>query len=114
MALSSKTIMMQVLILAVVLQFCSGFQFKRIQSRPPMFRRMAEESDKKVDKGLGSAYFQGLITEPIAPLITTKANGKERDNLTPNIKFAAILSGMIGGLYALFMYANKDLVPPPY
>ena len=79
-----------------------------------MASKDAEEGEKKIDKGLGSAYFQGLITEPIAPLITTKANGKERDNLTPNIKFAAILSGMIGGLYGLFMYANKDLVPPPY
>ena len=73
-----------------------------------------QESEKKREAFGGSAYFQGLITEPIAPEKTTKVDGKERDNLTPNLKFGAILSGVVFGLFELFMFANKDLAPPPY
>lgn len=73
-----------------------------------------EESGKKREAFGGSAYFQGLITEPIAPEKTTKVDGKERDNLTPNLKFGAILSGVVFGLFELFIFANKDLAPPPY
>lgn len=68
---------------------------------------------KTREKFGGPEYFQGLITEPIASK-TTKVDGKERDNLTPNLKFGAILSGVVFGLFELFIFANKDLAPPPY
>jgi hypothetical protein len=72
------------------------------------------EAAEKREKFGGAAYFQGLITEPIAPTKTTTVDGKERDNLTPNLKFGAILSGVVFGLFELFLFANKDLAPPPY
>lgn len=72
------------------------------------------EAGEKREKFGGAAYFQGLITEPIAPTKTTTVDGKERDNLTPNLKFGAILSGVVFGLFELFLFANKDLAPPPY
>lgn len=72
------------------------------------------EAGEKREKFGGAAYFQGLITEPIAPTKTTTVDGKERDNLTPNLKFGAILSGVVFGLFELFIFANKDLAPPPY
>ena len=124
MAPSFSILLIQLFILMALFKGSNGLVYGKSRMRPsPMRLRMVEdtkngmvpqESEKKRETFGGPAYFQGLITEPIAPEKTTKVDGKERDNLTPNLKFGAILSGVVFGLFELFMFANKDLAPPPY
>jgi hypothetical protein len=62
----------------------------------------------------GSNYFNGMIKDPIAPVTATKVDGKDRDNLTPNIKFVAMWGFGILSVFGAFIYANKDIPPPPF
>jgi hypothetical protein len=113
----SVTLILIVLFLSQ--QRCSGFKTNSLRYKSSSFQiQMSDNQNgdiqpKTREKFGGPEYFQGLITEPIASK-TTKVDGKERDNLTPNLKFGAILSGVVFGLFELFMFANKDLAPPPY
>jgi hypothetical protein len=115
---SSAMFSLQIFLLLALFHQCTCFQTRAFcLKRSFQQLRMAEDENKNIEKREkfgGSAYFQGLITEPIAPTKTTRVDGKERDNLTPNLKFGAILSGVVFGLFELFMFANKDLAPPPY
>ena len=108
------------LVLFLSQQQCSGFRVNILRGHERFSCQIHMSENERGDiqpktreKFGGPEYFQGLITEPIASS-TTKVDGKVRDNLTPNLKFGAILSGVVFGLFELFMFANKDLVPPPY
>ena len=61
-----------------------------------------------------AAYFKGLVTEPVNSPTSTSVDGQLRDNLTPNLKFIAIMAGVVGGLFGAFVLANKDVPPPPF
>ena len=113
------SVILNLIVLFLSQQKCTGFKANSLRHKSSSFQiKMSDNQNgdiqpKTREKFGGPEYFQGLITEPIASK-TTKVDGKERDNLTPNLKFGAILSGVVFGLFELFMFANKDLAPPPY
>lgn len=119
MSSSFVFIALRVLIAVLLFKHSSSFSIKGHHMRSS-FKSMVDSkynvnpNNEKREVFGGSDYFNGMITEPIAPTTTTKIDGKERDNLTPNIKFIGIWGGVIFGLFELFMLSNKDITPPPY
>ena len=112
------SVILNLIVLFLSQQKCTGFKTSSLRYKSLFQIKMSDNQNRDIqpktrEKFGGPEYFQGLITEPIASK-TTKVDGKERDNLTPNLKFGAILSGVVFGLFELFMFANKDLAPPPY
>lgn len=55
-------------------------------------------------------YYSGLITDPIADLQTNEEMAN-RDNLTPNLRLAAIFTAILSALVYSFAQANVDTPP---
>lgn len=55
-------------------------------------------------------YYGGLINDPIADLQTNEEMAK-RDNLTPNLRLAAIFVAILSTLLYYFVQANVDTPP---
>ena len=53
-------------------------------------------------------YYAGLVTDPISDLQVNEEHAK-RDNLTPNLRFAAIWVVILASLSWAFFEANKDV-----
>jgi hypothetical protein len=87
-------------------------RFFMSESDEPLDKLNVNPNNEKRDTFGGAGYWNGMITEPIENKV--KVDGKERDNLGPNIKFGAMWAAGIFGLFGLFVYANKDLAPPPF
>ena len=56
----------------------------------------------------GSAeYYKGMLT-------SNDPKDGERDNVTPNLRFAGIFVVLLSGLFYGFVEANKNIPPPPF
>lgn len=120
---TSVSCMTRLAIAVLLINQCASFSINKYHMKST-FRLMVDPKvDSKYDVNPnneerevfgGSNYFNGMITDPIAPVTATKVDGKDRDNLTPNIKFVAMWGGGILALFGAFIYANKDITPPPF
>jgi len=55
-------------------------------------------------------YYSGLVNDPLVDLQLNEEQAK-RDNLTPNLRLAAIWTVILAVLFQAFLEANKDIQP---
>ena len=84
---------------------------RHVSSVAPM-QASSPQSDQDPSSKLMDAakYYSGLVNDPLVDLQLNEEQAK-RDNLTPNLRLAAIWTVILAVLFQAFLEANKDIQP---
>lgn len=95
----------QALVFSPARRWCSA---RSLSSSEPSKEEETFSTKSKADEL--RRYYGGLINDPITDLQTNEEMAN-RDNLTPNLRLAAIFVGILSTLYYYFLQANVDTPP---